>query len=64
MAKSLCRLLMMVKHALVAIFTFANISFNVIRENKILAKMSGFTVCSHNRWLLQHDTVEKSGRGP
>ena len=28
----------------VAIFNAANMSFNAIRENKILAKISGFTV--------------------
>ena len=44
MAKSLCLLLMQVNHALVANFSAANMSLNAIRENKILAKMSGFTV--------------------
>ena len=37
--KSLCRL------AIVANFNVANMSFNAILENKILAKISGFTVC-------------------
>ena len=31
-------------HALVAIFNVANMSFNAIHENKILAKISEFTV--------------------
>ena len=33
-----------VKHALFAIFYVANVSLNAIRENKILAKISEFTV--------------------
>ena len=44
MAKSLCRLLIFVSHAVVANFNVANMSFNAIRENKILAKISEFTV--------------------
>ena len=32
------------KHALVSNFGDANMSFKSIRENKILAKISGFTV--------------------
>ena len=32
------------KYALIAIFTVANMSINAIRENKILAKISKFTV--------------------
>ena len=45
MAKSLSRLLIQVNHALVArIFSVANMSFNAIRENEILAKVSRFTV--------------------
>ena len=43
MAKSLCRLLIYVNHALVANFNVAIMSFNAIRENKILAKISEFT---------------------
>ena len=35
---------MEVNHALVANFNVANMSFNAIRENKVLAKVSGFTV--------------------
>ena len=39
MAKSFCRRLQIeVNHALVAIFNVANMSFNAIRENRILAK--------------------------
>ena len=30
------------------IFTIANMSFNAIRENKILAKISEFTVLEHS----------------
>ena len=44
MAKSPCRLLLQVNHALVVIFHVTNLSFNAIRENKILAKISEFTV--------------------
>ena len=42
--KSLCRFLTWVNHALVASFNVANKFFNAIRENKILAKISEFTV--------------------
>ena len=35
---------MKVNHVIVAIFYVANMSFNAIRENKILAKISEFTV--------------------
>ena len=34
----------MVNQAVVAIFYVANIAFNAIRENKILANISDFTV--------------------
>ena len=44
MAMSLSRLLMYLNHALVANFNVANMSFNAIRENKIIAKISEFTV--------------------
>ena len=44
MEKSFCRLLILVNHALVANLNVASMSFNAIRENKILAKISGFTV--------------------
>ena len=44
MPKSLCCLLILVNHALVGIFNVANISFYAIPENKILAKISAFTV--------------------
>ena len=33
-----------VNHAIVTIFNVANTSFNAVRENKILAKISEFTV--------------------
>ena len=42
--KSLCPLLVLVNHALVAIFNVASLSFKAIRENKILAKNLGLTV--------------------
>ena len=45
MPKSLFRLLISVNHALVAILTVTNMSFNAICENIILAKISRFTVC-------------------
>ena len=38
------RLLTLFYHAIVAMFNVANMSFNAFRENKILAKISGFTV--------------------
>ena len=44
MAKSLLRLLIKENHALVANFSVANMSYNAIRENKNLAKITGFTV--------------------
>ena len=37
MAKSFCSLLINAKHAIVANFNVANMSFNAIREHKILA---------------------------
>ena len=37
---------MMVNHVIVAIFYVAKMSFKAIRENKILAKISEFTVVS------------------
>ena len=46
MAKSLCRLLIYVYHTKVTNFYVANMSFNAIRENKILAKISEFTVAN------------------
>ena len=44
MAKILCHLLMKVNHVIVANFYVTNMSFNAIRENKVLAKISKFTV--------------------
>ena len=44
MAESLCLLLIEVNHALVVKFLRPDMSFNAICENKILAKISGFTV--------------------
>ena len=44
MVNSLCLLLIQVNHALIADFNVTNMSFNAIRENKILAKISEFTV--------------------
>ena len=49
---SLCHLLILVSHGLFATFYVANVSFNAIRENKILSKISEAV---HNldimRWL-------------
>ena len=57
MAKSFCRLLKQVNLAFVAILTsIANMSFNAIRENKILAKISELTVTSRNIGLQQFKT--------
>ena len=44
MKKLFCRLLILVNHELVANFKCRKYVFNAIRENKILAKISGFTV--------------------
>ena len=44
MAQSLCHLLMKVNHVIVAIFYVADMSFNTIRDNKILAKIPQFTL--------------------
>ena len=46
MVKSLCHLLMKVNHVIVTNFYIANVSFNAIRENKIVGKISEFTVNS------------------
>ena len=43
MAKSLCNLLMKANDVIVANFYVANLSFNAIRENEILAKIIEFT---------------------
>ena len=44
MAKLFCHLLMKVNHVIVVNFYVANMSFNAISENKILVKISEFTV--------------------
>ena len=44
MAKSLCHLLLNVNYVIVANFYVANMYFHAICENKILAKISEFTV--------------------
>ena len=44
MAETLCPLLMQVNHAQSPISNLANVSFNAIRENKILTKISEFTL--------------------
>ena len=49
MAKTLCCLLMQVNQALIMNFRATNMFLNDIRENKILAKISGFTVASRGR---------------
>ena len=60
MAKSIYCLLMYVNHALVANFNAANMSFNAIRENKTLAKISKFTVTVNflNTTMYFFDYVE------
>ena len=52
MANSLCRLLMKVNHVIVANIYVSNMSFNAIRENKILANISEFT--EFTDWQCQH----------
>ena len=47
MAKSLCCLLMEVNHVLIVNFNVTNMSFDAIRENEILTKISEFTVVIH-----------------
>ena len=49
MEKSFCRLLILVNHALVANFKRCKYVLNAIRENKILAKTSGFAVFNVGR---------------
>ena len=57
MEKSFCHLLLLINHALVAYLNIANMSFNTIRENKILTKISGFTVVSSKRYDKLDATV-------
>ena len=45
LAKSLCRLLIYVNHALVANFSAARMSFNALLVNKILAKFRDLQYC-------------------
>ena len=52
MAKSLCHLLMYVNQALDADFNVTNTSFNAIRENEILANVSGFTVGAYKMFKV------------
>ena len=56
MSRSLCRLLLYVNHVLFAYFNIAKMSFNDIRENKILAKIYEFTVF----YLLHYCLIDKS----
>ena len=58
MVKSKWRLLIYVNHALVAIFNVANMSFNALRENKVLAEISGFTV--PNCPMMAHTYMNQS----
>ena len=55
MVKTLCHLLMKVNYVIVANFYVANMSFNAILENTIIAKISEYTVCPHEEnvdlWL-------------
>ena len=53
MTRSLCPLLIYVNQALVTNLDIANKSFNTIRENKILTKISEFTYVEEradNKW--------------
>ena len=47
-----CHLLMKVNHVIVANFYVANMYFNAFRENKMLAKISEFTVTFAIDWSL------------
>ena len=48
----------LVSHTLVANLTVANMSFNAFRENKLVAKISGFRVLfSNDRILFSHDRI-------
>ena len=58
MAKTRCRLLIYENHALVANLNVANMSFNTIRENKIFAKNSEFTVVARKLVLRICDQVK------
>ena len=63
MAKLFCHLLMKVNLVIVANFLVANMSFNAVRENKILAKISEFTVSEgrhhdHDGLELRMDALE------
>ena len=51
MVKTLCHLLIYVNHALVLNFNVANMSFNANHENKILAKISEFTLSHGLRFI-------------
>ena len=60
MAKLFCHLLMRVSHVIVTILYVANVSFNAIHENKILAKISEFTVTLFPPLSLPHLLVYSS----
>ena len=62
MAKSLCRFLLQVKHALVAIFNVAKMSFKAISENKFLAKISKFTVNDQTNQSFADRPEKQAGR--
>ena len=52
--------LLMVNSAPVAIFYVANMPFNAIRENKIIAKISEFTVSKKRKIQIIHlDSLER-----
>ena len=48
-----CRLLIKVNHALVTNFSFKNMCFNAICENKILAKISEFTADTEGDFVVK-----------
>ena len=60
MVESVCHLLMKVYHVIVANFYVANMSLNAIRENKILAKISEFTIWRDGFAAYQHTSLEAS----
>ena len=69
MAKLLCHLLMKVNHVIVANFYVANMSFNVIRENKILTKIPNLqylylTVNPVVQFPYQHGSIILHGQKP
>ena len=63
MTKSLCRLLIQVNLALVAIFHITHMSFNANRENKILTKISESTVALQLTRIIKFMGGSREGTG-